>query len=186
MVLFGLSGVDAVFSPSVLQLSVITSVSSQAVWEQKLPWREFTYGWFWQETGSVMWSSGPLLLVLLAAFCLWNHWQPTVLEPSTGFCSRDAFLTTLWLQSAGVSFTVWVVLASFLVLWLDLKLKQVTWMLSLARLALLSDSSGTIPCSSCTRDGRYFTIRSFTLQKNHFPPMYFCLVFQYKYLNFLN
>ncbi len=169
MVLFGLSGVDAVFSPSVLLLSVITetslvtSVSLQAVWEQKLPRREFTYGWFWQETGSVMWSSGLLLLVLLAAFCLWNHWQPTVLEPATGFCSREAFLTTplpLWLPSAGVSFTVGVVLASFLVLWLDLKLKQVTvpWMLSLARLALLSDSSGTIPCSSCTRDIWYFTI----------------------------
>lgn len=164
MVLFGLSGVDAVFSPSVLQLSVNTetslwpSVSPQAVWEQKLPLREFTYGWFWQKTGSVMWSSGPLLLVLLAVFCQGNHWQPTILEPATGFCSRDAFLTTLlalWLQSAGVSFTVWVLLASLRVLWLDLKLKQVTvpWMLSLARLALLSDSSGTIPCSSCARDG---------------------------------
>lgn len=187
MVLFGLSGVDAVFSPSVLQLSVNTetslapSGSSQAVWEQKLPWREFMYGWFWQKTGSVMWSSGPLLLVLLAALCQGNHWQPTALEPVMGFCSWDAFLPTLlalWSQSAEISFPVWAVLASFRVLWLDLKLKQVTvpWMLSLARLALLSNSSGTIPCSSCTGWYDQNVILQYTAKND----------FHYKYLNILD
>lgn len=148
MVLLGLSGVDAVFSPSVLQSSLALSVSPQ-----KLLW--------WgscEKMGSVMWSSDLLLMFLFAAACQGNHWQPTVAEPATGFWSWDAFLPEflpLCPQSAGFSFALCVVLESLRVLWLDLKLKQVTvpCMLSLARFALLSDGSGSNSCSSCTGVG---------------------------------
>lgn len=149
MVMFGLSGLDAVFSPSVLQ-----SVSDpRAVWEQKLPRRGFPYSWSCERMGSVMWSSD--LLMFLFAACQGNHWQPTVPEPATGFWSWEALLLMflpLCPKSAGFSLVVCAVLDSLRVLWLDLKLKQVTvvCMLSLDRLALFSDGSGTNSCSSCT------------------------------------